>query len=497
MDTGAGTLRDPYLRGVHDGDGDLIGGTTDNNSGADKNSRVFFTAPEDTTYYVAAGSRNTYEVGTYTLSVTEIVDDYAADTATTGTVLVGGTATGEINYPGDRDWIAVILEAGKIYRIDLEGWDAGAGTLRDPYLRGVHDGDGDLIGGTTDNNGGAGKNSRVFFTAADADADTTYYVSAGASGFSEGTYTLSVTEMVDDYAADTDTTGTVLVGDTATGEINSPGDRDWIAVILEAGKVYRIDLEGLDTGAGTLGDPYLRGVHDGDGDLIGGTTNDNSGAGKNSRVFFTAPEDTTYYVAAGSRNTYEVGTYTLSVTEIVDDYAADTATTGTVLVGGTATGEINYPGDRDWIAVILEAGKIYRIDLEGLDAGAGTLHDPYLRGVHDGDGALIGGTTDNNRGAGRNSRVLFTAADADADTTYYVSAGASGFSVGTYTLSVTEMVDDYAADTDYDRDGPGRWHGDGRNQLLGGPRLDCGDPGGGEGLPDRPEGLGCGGRHLA
>ena len=452
-DTGAGTLHDPYLRGVHGADGNLIDGTTNDNSDAGKNSRVFFTAPEDTTYYVAAGSRNTYEVGTYTLSVTEVVDDFASDTDTTGTVMVGDTATGEINSPGDRDWIAVILEAGKVYRIDLEGWDAGAGTLRDPYLRGVHDGDGNLIGGTTDNNGGAGRNSRVFFTAADADAPATYYVSAGASGSSVGTYTLSVTEGVDDYAADTDTTGTVLVGGTATGEIETSGDRDWIAVILEAGKVYRIDLEGWDTRAGTLRDPYLRGVHDGDGDLIGGTTDNNGGAGRNSRVFFKAADadaDATYYVSAGASGS-SVGAYTLSVTEIVDDYAADTGTTGTVLVGGTATGEINYPGDRDWIAVILEAGKIYRIDLEGLDAGAGTLRDPYLRGVHDGDGDLIGGTTDNNRGAGRNSRVFFKAADADADATYYVSAGASagasGFSLGTYTLSVTEILDDYAADT--------------------------------------------------
>ena len=449
LDAGAGTLRDPYLRGVHDGDGALIGGTTDNNRGAGRNSRVFFKAPEDTTYYVSAGASG-FSLGTYTLSVTEILDDYAADTATTGTVLVGGTATGEINYSGDRDWIAVILEAGKVYRIDLEGLDAGAGTLGDPYLRGVHDGDGDLIGGTTDNNGGAGKNSRVFFTAADADANATYYVSAGVYGSAVGTYTLSVTEGVDDYAADTATTGTVLVGGTATGEIETSGDRDWIAVILEAGKVYRIDLEGWDTRAGTLRDPYLRGVHDGDGDLIGGTTDNNRGADRNSRVFFKAADadaDATYYVSAGASGS-SVGAYTLSVTEIVDDYAADTATTGTVLVGGTATGEINYPGDRDWIAVILEAGKVYRIDLEGLDAGAGTLRDPYLRGVHDGDGDLIGGTTDNNRGAGRNSRVFFTAADADADTTYYVSAGASGFSLGTYTLSVTEIVDDYAADTD-------------------------------------------------
>ena len=443
-DTGAGTLRDPYLRGVHGADGNRIDGTTNDNSGAGKNSRVFFTAPEADTYYVAAGSRNTYEVGTYTLSVTEVVDDFAADTDTTGTVTVGDTVTGEIDLPRDTDWFAVDLEAGKVYRIDLEGWDTRAGTLRDPYVRGVHDADGNLIDGTTDDNGGAGYNSRVFF-AASAAADATYYVSAGDSGSSIGTYTLSVTEIVDDYASDTDTTGTVTVGGTATGEIKYPGDRDWFAVDLEAGKVYRIYLEGRDTRAGTLRDPYLFGVHDGDGDLIGDTTNDNGGGGHNSRVFFTAVEEGgTYYVSAGGSGS-SIGTYTLSVIEGVDDYASDTDTTGTVMVGGTATGEIETSEDRDWFAVDLEAGKVYWIGLKGWDAGAGTLRNPYLRGIHDGDGDLIGGTTDDNSGSGHNSRVFFMAKEGG---TYYVSAGGSGSSIGTYMLSVIEGVDDYASDTD-------------------------------------------------
>ena len=443
--TKAGTLFNAYLRGVYDAVGNLIDGTPNNNSGVSFNSRVYFMAPEAGTYYVAAGGYGGSK-GTYTLSVRDVTDDvpddFAPEAGTSGTVEVGGTATGKIEYAGDRDWFAVSLDAGRLYQIDLEGLDTGAGTLRDPYLRGVHDADGNRIDGTRNDDSGASKNSLAFFIPS---APATYYVAAGARGNEVGTYTLSVTDVTDDFAAGTWTSGTVEVGGTATGEINYLVDRDWFAVTLEAGKVHRIDLEGRDTGAGTLRDPYLRGVHGADGNLIDGTANDNSGEGKNSRVFFTAPEDATYYVAAGSRNTYEVGTYTLSVTEVVDDYAADTDTAGTVMVGGTATGEINSPGDRDWFAVTLEAGKVYRIDLKGWDAVAGTLRDPYLRGFHGADGNLIDGTTDNN-GAGRNSRVFFTAPE-DADATYYVSAGASGSSAGTYTLSVTDVVDDYAADT--------------------------------------------------
>ena len=150
----------------------------------------------------------------------------------------------------------------------------------------------------------------MFFT---AQADGTYYVAAGAHSFREGTYTLSVTE-VHDLADGTGTTGTVAVGGSTMGEIETAGDRDWFAVTLEADKTYRIDLEGSETSAGTLSDPYLHGVHDENGVLLDDTTNDDGGAGYNSRVLFTAQEAGTYYVAAGAYREHE-GTYTLSVEE--------------------------------------------------------------------------------------------------------------------------------------------------------------------------------------
>ena len=450
--TGAGTLRDPYLRGVYDADGGFIGGTWNDDGGTGLNSRVAFTPTADGTYYVAAGDYGSSHYGssqgTYKLSVTEITDDFAAGTGTTGTVAVGGSATGDIQFPGDRDWFAVALDANKTYRIDLEGSPTGDGTLRDPYLRGVYDADGVLIGGTGNNDGGSGYNSRMAFTPT---ADGTYYVAAGADGNRQGTYKLSVTEIPDDFAAGTGTTGTVAVGGSATGDIESAGDRDWFAVTLDANKTYRIDLEGSRTGAGTLDDPYLRGVYDDNGVLIGGTSNDDGGTGLNSRMAFTPTADGTYYVAAGVYGSSQ-GTYTLSVTEVTnsvtDDFAAGTGTTGTVAVGGSATGDIESAGDRDWFAVTLDANKTYRIDLEGSPTGAGDLDDPYLRGVYDDNGGFIGGTSNDDGGTGLNSRVAFTPT---ADGTYYVAAGVYGSSQGTYTLSVTEVTnsvtDDFAAGT--------------------------------------------------
>ncbi len=441
LDTGAGTLRDPYLYGVHDADGVLLAGTTNGDSGVRFNSRVTFTAQEDGTYYVAAGAHADGE-GTYTLSVRDVTvgppddfavvpvaDDFAAGTGTTGTVAVGGSTTGEVETAGDRDWFAVTLEAGRTYRIDIEGSHTGAGTLFNPYLYGVHDADGNLISGTTNDNGGVSRNSRATFT---PDADGPYYIAAGAYGSGSGTYTLSVTAPLADLAADTTTTGAVAVGGSAAGEVETAGDHDWFAVTLEAGRTYRIDLEGSPTGGGTLSDPHLYGVHDADGNLISGTTSDDDGRSLNSRLAFTPDAAGTYYIAAGAYRSH-VGTYTLSVTST--DLVADTRTTGAVAVGGSAAGEVETAGDHDWFAVTLEAGRTYRIDLEGSWTDAGTLSDPYLHGVHDAEGNLIPGTLDDDGGSVLNSRLAFTP---DAAGTYYIAAGARRSGSGTYTLSVTE-----------------------------------------------------------
>ena len=446
--TGAGTLVDPYLRGVYNEDHFFIVGTTVNDSGCGLNSRQTLTLDETGTYYVAAGAWGTRE-GTYRLSVADVTDthtdDFAAGTGTTGAVAVGGSARGTIQHVNDRDWFAVELEAGKRYRIDLEGYDTGAGTLSDPYLRGIHDADGDRLAGTTNDDDGAGSNSRVYFT---VDETGTYYVAAGGYANEKGTYTLSVTEYRDDFDAGTGTTGTVVVGGSTTGEIESPGDRDWFAVTLDAGRTYRIDLEGFFTAAGTLSVPDMQGIYDANGVLIVDITDGSEGAGYNSRVYFTAEEDATYYVAAGGYGRV-VGTYTLSVTDTTDgdpdDFEAGTGTSGAVEVDGSATGDIEIFGDRDWFAVTLEAGGIYRIKLDFENRFA-TLYEPYVRGIHDANGILIDGTEDNKGGTGyATSRVYFTAEEAGA---YYVAVGSDSDWEGAYTLSVTEIPDDFAAGTD-------------------------------------------------
>ena len=226
------------------------------------------------------------------------------------TVAVGGVTRSTVRTAATCDQVEMHLEAGTTYRIDLAGASTEGGSLPDPYLGGLYDPAGSLIPGTTNDDGGPGRNSQVSFTPPTAG---TYSVKACAYGASSGgTYTLSVEEIADDFSADTDTKGTVTVGGSATGEVQAAGDIDWFRVSLAADTSYVIELAGvLDCEDCTLLEPALHGLYDAGGTLIADTT-PAVGAGQPSRVTFTPPTAGPYYVAAGAHGD-GVGTYTVRV----------------------------------------------------------------------------------------------------------------------------------------------------------------------------------------
>ena len=272
----------------------------------------------------------------------------------------------------------------------------------------------------------------------------------------------NVSEGGTDLPTSTATTGQVDVGGTVTGTIGSAGDNDWFRVELEAGTRYQIDLEGSDTGRGTVSDPVINGVRDAEGNAITGTLNDDSGVGINARTVFTPTASGTHYIDMRTAGTSDTGTYTLSVivlgangaSEAHLDFPTTAATTGRVEVGGSATGYIDRDTDHDMFKVTLRAGRLYRIDVEGVPTGRGSQPDPNLALFDNANSRLLG--ADDDCGIGLNGRLVFTPA---ADGTYLLLVGTDIFvasdisGTGTYTLSVRDVTTDSGDDPDASGDG--------------------------------------------
>ena len=421
-----------------------------NGSGFYMFSEFEFVATETGTHHVAVSALGGLSrTGAYDLSVSEIPDDYDDRPATGGSVDVGGSEGGEVDFAGDRDWFAVELEAGRSYRLDLEGSVTDAGTLYDPYLYGIFDSNGTRLADTTNGNSGAGLNSRFTFTPTEGG---TYYVAAGGWDDLTGTYQLSVIDVTDgvpdDYPDDVHTSGSVAVGGSTRGLVEYRGDVDWFAVTLEGGTNYQIDVRGSWTDYGdAVFDPYLYGVYDADGNLLPDTEDDIGGEGLNSRLWFRPDTSGTYYVAAGcdhgrdSSSVRDEGSYTVAVTDLTPGAGLVAA----AALGEPVTGRIEFDYERDWIGVSLEAGTTYRFDLEGYVPSyydrqgqhhGGTLRDPWILGIYDETRNEIPGTSNNNGGHHYNSRVTFTPSE-DGD--YYILAGAYGRYQGTYTLLFDEV----------------------------------------------------------
>tara|TARA_R110002049_G_scaffold117332_2_gene270542 strand:+ start:127299 stop:129563 length:2265 start_codon:yes stop_codon:yes gene_type:complete len=113
---------------------------------------------------------------------------------------------------------------------------------------------------------------------------------------------------------------------------------------------------------------------------------------------------------------------------VPDDFAGDASTTGVVAVGGTVTGNIEDPGDRDWFAITLTEGQTVQIAQNGLG-----LSDPLLQ-LRDASGNLVASNDDG--GPGLDSLITFTALSGGV---YYIDAGAFGSNAGTYQIVVTEV----------------------------------------------------------
>ncbi|MGJ8561883.1 MAG: DUF4214 domain-containing protein [Litorimonas sp.] len=371
-------------------------------------------------------------------------DDFLpGDTATVfGSIDIAAPEIGSIETGGDRDRFETTLEAGVLYDISLEGVATGGGSLSDPEIIGLYRGDGTLVANSANRDSGVGANAlaeRVVVS-----LSGTYQVEvASASDLGTGDYTLTIETngFVDDFLPGVASgLGTVEVGDRTTGEIETTGDVDGFSVSLTADTTYEVSILGSDSKNGTLIDPDLVGIFSNSN--FNGTpitsvqTLNTQFVGDDSVSFFTPQTAGEYFI--GVQDEFGgTGTYAVAVDDIgvSDDFAADIDTTGSIVVGGSSVGIVDFAQDDDWFEVTLAANRLYEIELKP-NAGANALSDPFFRGVYDSNGVLIQNTeNDDVSGSDTSSQLQFVT---DVPGTFYLAAGGFGDTLGQYRLELND-----------------------------------------------------------
>jgi serralysin len=167
-----------------------------------------------------------------------------------------------------------------------------------------------------------------------------------------------------DASANRNTTYSLPVGGSFYGELETVGDRDWIAVTLEAGVTYQISQSGYWGGGGTLNDGFLR-IYNSSGNQV--AANDDGRHGYDSEVNFTPTSGGTFYVSVGSYRDGLTGTYRLDIDSNAPSLNATDVASVQVLADYLVDGYWEATG-RDERSFNLRGGNEITVNLTGLTA---------------------------------------------------------------------------------------------------------------------------------
>jgi len=432
-------------------------------------SRVVFTTIAGTMYRIAVDGKlgSTGDV-VLEIAAPPVNDDFAqrlpVTASTTGTTVGASKQSGEPNHAnatgGASVWWTWTAPSGGTWEINTDGSSFDT-------LLGVYTGTAvnTLTTIASDDDGGAGLNSKITFTPV---AGTTYQIAVDGYGGDSGSVVLTLANnnpapANDNFAArlslasaPTTATGINLSATKELGEPNHAGNSggasvwwSWVAPSSGPWEVRTIGstfdtLLGIYTGAAV-------------GALTEITSDDNSGGAGTSRATFVAVAGTTYQIAVDGYLGV-IGSIQLAIAIPAAPPANDNFANRTALISGAASafgsnqgaskegGEPNHAGNAggasvwwSWTAPISGAWQVSTV---------GSSFDTTL-GIYTGSavGALTLVAGDDNLGGGGTSRATFSAV---AGTTYQIAVDGYNGVVGNIELTVAvpapAPVNDHFAD---------------------------------------------------
>ncbi len=160
----------------------------------------------------------------------------------------------------------------------------------------------------------------------------------------------------DDFSSNIYTSGSISIGSSTNGNIETAGDSDWFSVYLTSGNTYQFDATESDYYLDL--DMFLR-----DSNGFSLAYGDDYGSTDDPRITYTATYTGYYYLDVADYWLTATGEYTVEAKAlIVDDFSADVNTTGILSLGGSINGNIETVGDSDWFSVYLTSGNTYQFD---------------------------------------------------------------------------------------------------------------------------------------
>jgi len=395
-----------------------------------------FTPTQSGTFYLSQ-TGNSAATQAYSLTVSAAVDDFSANTGTSGRLTVGASALGEIEAGGgDADWYAVALDAGGYYWFSVDGAREAGGTLGN-YSSGATmrllDASGAVL--ATSVAGYAATSNILPYVPA---AKGIYYLEVASTGV--GTYTVKAQPgEADDHGNDAAHATAITAATAVNGRLQLIGDADVFKFTAEAGVTYQLQLTPGAVGGLDVGSYVMLDVSTGSNEFIA-TRSLYGSSGQLTRLF-EASKGGDYYVKVATSTYGTPGSYVLSVvSQGKDDFSANKSTTAVAAPGKPLQGNIGVVDDRDWVKVHLEAGRTYVMDLQGAPSGGGTL-DTSASGMtlYNGNGLSVAYT---DVSVGSEPRMYFIAR---ATGDYYLDVHGTGSNTGSYSVVVTVTNGDLAA----------------------------------------------------
>jgi len=353
--------------------------------------------------YVRATFYGSY-TGKYTLRAwndTVGVDSYESDDlrATAKAITTDGKVQARYLQAGEHDWVKFSAEAGKRYNVSVSGSFSSEMEVYSDSLATSSDADG---------------NSNASIKA--SKSGTIFVDVHGYSSSSNGKYNLSVsmdTTPGDSYESDdTRATAKVIGVDSAAQKHTlQAGEHDWVKFYGEAGKSYKVSLNGFKGGQI---------------DLYKDSASYNYASSGDSCAVIKAITSGMIFADISGYYSSSTGSYSLSVavdTAGVDKYESDDtrAAAKPITVDGVAQKHFLQVGEHDWMKFPVVAGKVYNVKVSDFTDGYIKVYSDSLASSYAASGYTSAKVTASATG-----------------TMFLDFSGYYGSSSGSYSISVTQ-----------------------------------------------------------